>query len=98
MESRFKTRKPTHPGRLVREIILPELGITQTEFAKQLGVSRHYIHEFIHERSQLTPDLATKLSCLVGRSPRAWLKMQLASDMWEVEHNPIKFKGKVYSG
>ena len=60
MESRYKDRQPTHPGKLIREIILPELGITQTEFAKQLGVSRRTVQEFMHERSSLTPSLAIK--------------------------------------
>ncbi len=47
---RTKNRKPTHPGETLREDVLPELGITQGEFAKCLRVSRRTISELLHER------------------------------------------------
>ena len=47
---RAKKRKPTHPGEILREDILPELGISQGEFAKHLRVSRRTISEILHER------------------------------------------------
>jgi addiction module HigA family antidote len=63
---RCQTRSPTHPGALLREIILPELSITQTELAKYLGVSRYTISEIIHERKPITPDMALRLGRFCG--------------------------------
>ena len=58
MESlRNKNRAPTHPGALLREVVLPELGITQAEFADRLEVSRRTVSEILHERRSITPDM-----------------------------------------
>ena len=61
MENRRK-RKPTHPGELIREDLLPETGISQTDLARLMGVSRRTISEVIHERRRLTPDMAFRLA------------------------------------
>ena len=61
MENR-RTRKPTHPGELIREDLLPETGISQTDLARIMGVSRRTISEIVHERRRLTPDLALRLA------------------------------------
>lgn len=87
---RHKKLRPSHPGELVREIILPELTITQTEFAQRLGVSRRTISELVHEKRPLSPDMAIRLSRLVGRSAGAWLKMQQSLDLWEIENLDTK--------
>jgi addiction module HigA family antidote len=87
---RAKHAKPTHPGAILREDILPELSITQGEFAKRLGVSRRTVNELINERRPITPDMAIRLSCLVGSTPATWLKMQQTVDLWEVDHTDIK--------
>ena len=91
MESlRDKRRRPTHPGEILKEDVLSDLGITQTEFAKQLRVSRQTVSELLRERRPLTPDMAIRLSRLVGGTPGGWLRMQQAVDLWEVEHGDTK--------
>lgn len=87
----IRHRKPTHPGELLREIVLPELGISQAEFARKLGVSRQTVSELLRERRPLSPDMSIRLSKLIGRSPASWLKMQQALDLWEVEHSKKKY-------
>lgn len=87
MESlRDKHRKPTHPGEILREDILPSLGMNQSEFSKRLHVSRQTISELLREQRSLTPDIAIRLSRLVGGTASGWLRMQQAVDLWEVEH------------
>jgi len=87
MESlRFKERRPSHPGKILREVVLPDLAITQTEFARELGVSRRTVSELINGKRQLTPDMAIRLARLIGGTPGGWLKIQQALDLWEVEH------------
>jgi len=82
---RNRQRKPTHPGAVLREDILPALGITQTELANRLGVSRLTISELIHEKRALSPDLAIRLSHLLDTTPESWLNMQQAVDLWELQ-------------
>ncbi len=80
-----RTRKPTHPGELIREDLLPETGISQTELAELMGVSRRTISEIIHERRRITPDLAFRFARVFNSTPEMWLNMQQAVDLWEAE-------------
>jgi addiction module HigA family antidote len=82
---RAKNRKPTHPGAILREDILPSLNITQTELADRLGVSRRTVSHILHEHRPLTPDMAIRLAHLLGTTPESWLNMQQALDVWELE-------------
>ena len=82
---RDKKRAPTHPGTLLREVVLPELGITQSEFADKLGVSRRTVSEIVHERRPITPDMAIRLGKLLGNGAGLWLRMQQAVDVWTLE-------------
>ncbi len=84
---RNKKRAPTHPGALLREVVLPELRITQGEFADQLGVSRRTVSEILHERRPVTPDMAIRLGKLLGNGAGLWLRMQQALDVWQLEHH-----------
>jgi len=85
MSLRAKNRKPTHPGVILREDVLPSLDITQTEFANRLGVSRRSVSQILHEHRPLTPDMAIRLAYLLGTTPESWLNMQQALDVWELE-------------
>jgi len=84
---RSQNRKPTHPGEILREDVLPALGMTQAEFAKRLGVSRLTVSELLHEKRALSPDMALRLSKLLNTTPESWLRMQQALDLWELEHD-----------
>jgi addiction module HigA family antidote len=83
---RAKNRKPTHPGAILREDVLPSLGITQTELADRLGVSRRTISQILHEQRPLTADMAIRLSHFLGTTPESWLNMQQALDIWDLQH------------
>jgi addiction module HigA family antidote len=82
---RAKDRKPTHPGAILREDVLPSLDMTQTELADRLGVSRRTVSQVIHEHRPITPDMAIRLAHLLGGTPESWLSMQLTLDVWELE-------------
>ena len=75
-------RRPTHPGAVLREDVLPELGITQAELARRLGVSRLTVSELLREKRALSPLMAARLARLLGTSPESWLAMQSALDLW----------------
>jgi addiction module HigA family antidote len=84
MRLRNPNRKPTHPGAILREDVLPALAMTQTEFARRLAVSRLTVSELLHEKRGLSADLAIRLGKLTGTTPESWLRMQEALDLWEL--------------
>lgn len=82
-----RARRPTHPGAILREDVLPALGITQTEFAQRLGVSRLTVSELLHEKRGVSADMALRLGRLLGNGPGVWLRMQQAVDLWALERS-----------
>lgn len=86
-------RRPTHPGAILREDVLPALGMTQTEFARRLGVSRLSASELLLEKRALSPEMAARIARLLRTSPESWLRMQAAVDLWEVEQHPDRLAG-----
>ena len=86
-------RRPTHPGAILREDVLPALEMTQTEFAQRLGVSRLSVSDLLLEKRGMTPEMAARVGKLLNTTPESWLRMQQAVDLWEVEQNPEKLAG-----
>lgn len=82
---RSKDRRPTHPGEVLREDVLPALGVTQELLAQRLRVSRRTVSEIIHERRPVTTDMAIRLGRLFGTNPKSWMNMQSAGEVWELE-------------
>lgn len=74
------TRIPTHPGALLREDILPAIGMSVSAVAEALGVSRQTLHAILAERQPVTPEMAVRLGKFVGDGPGIWLRMQAAHD------------------
>jgi addiction module HigA family antidote len=88
MSLRNPNRKPSHPGAVLREDVLPALAMTQTEFAKRLAVSRLTVSELLHEKRGLSPELAARIGKLTRTSAESWLRMQAAVDLWEISQQP----------
>ena len=81
---RTKTkRRPTHPGELLREETLPAAGLTPSELAAHLGVSRRGINELLREHRSVNPDLAHRLARVFNTTPEFWLRLQEAVDIWD---------------
>lgn len=87
---RNPNRRPTHPGAILREDVLPALDMTQTEFADRLDVSRVTVSELLHEKRALSAEMAVRIGTLLNTSPESWLRMQEAVDLWEVAQRPAK--------
>jgi addiction module HigA family antidote len=78
-------RRPTHPGAILREDVLPALGLSISEAARQLGVTRQTLHRIMAEKVSVTPEMAARLGRFCGNGPGLWLRMQQAYDLWHVE-------------
>ncbi len=87
---RDPNRRPTHPGEILREDVLPALNMSQTEFAKLLDVSRVTVSELLLEKRALTADMAVRIATLLKTTPESWLRMQEALDLWQVTQEPAK--------
>ena len=84
---RDPNRAPTHPGSVLLNDVLPALGMSQTEFAQRLDVSRLSVSELLHGKRSLTPEMAARIAKLLRGAPEIWLRMQAARDLWEIEQD-----------
>ncbi len=84
IEPKFE-RRPTHPGELFRDIVLPELKLSVSEAARQLGVSRQTLHAIMSGRSAVTAEMALRFGRFCGNGPGLWMRLQQAFDLWEAQ-------------
>jgi antitoxin HigA-1 len=75
-------RPPTHPGEMLRAEFLEPLGLTQSAFAIQLGISFPRLNEVINAKRGVTPDTALRLAQVTGMSADFWLGLQQDWDLW----------------
>lgn len=84
---------PPHPGETLREDVLPALGLTVTEAAQQLGVTRTALSRVLHGHAGISPEMARRIQAWLGvdRGGRAevWLRMQMDYDLWMAEQRPL---------
>ncbi|WP_201289352.1 HigA family addiction module antitoxin [Pelistega ratti] len=76
---------PPHPAEVIREDILPALGLSVTEAAKQLGVNRVTLSRLLNGKSSISADMALRLHRWLGEnspSPESWLHQQADYDLW----------------
>ena len=80
-----RRRRPTHPGEILREDVLPETGLSQGEFARWIGVSRRTVNEILQEKRPVTVDTAHRLARALSTSPEVWLGLQQDVDLWDTQ-------------
>ena len=78
-------REPTHPGAILRDDVLPALGLSVSEAARQLRVTRQTLHRIMAGRTAVSPEMAVRLGKFCGNGPDLWLRMQAAFDLWHAE-------------
>lgn len=76
---------PPHPGEILRELYLPDYNLSVTAFALKLGVSRTTASELVNCKNGISADMALKLAKAFGTTPRFWLNMQQAYDLWQAK-------------
>ena len=78
-------REPIHPGKIVREDVLPALGLTVSEAARRLRVSRQQLHRVLACTHPISTEMALRIGKLAGNGPGLWLRMQQNYDLWHAE-------------
>ena len=88
-----KMHNPPHPGETLKEDVLPALGLTVTQAAEQLGVSRVTLSRMINGHAAISAEMAIRLAQWLGGSAEIWLRLQLQYDLWHAEKNSkVKIK------
>jgi addiction module HigA family antidote len=78
---RFRERRPIHPGEILAEDILPELGMNANQVGEALGVPANRISEILRGRRSITADTALRLGRWLGSSPQFWMNLQRSYDL-----------------
>ena len=86
-ESPMMMHNPPHPGEILRELCLEPLGLSVTEAAEALGVSRKTLSSILNRRSGISPEMAVRLSIAFNTTAESWLRQQLQYDLAQAEAN-----------
>ena len=84
-ETPMKMHNPPHPGEILRELCLDPLGLTVTQEARALGISRKTLSSILNGRSGISAEMAIRLSIAFNTSAESWLLQQLQYDLARVE-------------
>lgn len=86
-----KSRKPSHPGEILRELYMEPLGLTQQELAEHLGCTRAAISEIVNSRRSISPEMALKLADAFLTSSEMWENLQRDYNLHKAKakHKPI---------
>jgi addiction module HigA family antidote len=85
-------KDPVHPGRIVRHDCLEPLGLSVTEGAKVLGVTRQALNNVVNGKSGISPEMAIRLAKAFGSTAETWLGMQLAYDLAAARKDESKIR------
>jgi addiction module HigA family antidote len=78
-----RMHNPPHPGEVLQDTVLGESGLSVSEFAKKLGVSRVALSRVVNRRAAISADMALRLAAALGGSAESWLRMQASYDLWQ---------------
>jgi addiction module HigA family antidote len=91
-------KNPPHPGQSVRADCLEPLGLTVTEAAQALGISRQALNNLINGQAGISPEMAIRLDKAFGGGADTWLRLQAAYDLAQAEKDADKIKVRRVAG
>jgi addiction module HigA family antidote len=78
---------PAHPGEILKELVIEPMGLSVSDAASHLGVSRKTLSKVLNGRGAITPEMALRLEMAFGKPNAAhWLRLQNAYDLWQIRH------------
>ena len=78
---------PLHPGRVLAEVYIAEMGLNQTSLAKLCGCSPRKINEIVNGKRGISPSFAITLESVLRTSAEMWVRMQAEYDLWEARQD-----------
>src|ERR1700739_4399906 len=90
----MRMKSPPHPGFSVRHDCLAPLGLTVTEAANALGVTRQALNNLVNGKSGISPEMAIRLHKAFGGGAEIWLRLQMAYDLAQARHREGEIKVK----
>jgi antitoxin HigA-1 len=88
---------PPHPGEVIRELCIEPLGLSVTEAAAGLGVSRKTLSALLNGRFGISPEMAIRLSKAFGGSALSWITQQAQYDLWRAMQKADEIKVRVFA-
>ena len=88
----MRMHNPPHPGEIIRTLCLEPLGVSITEAARALGVSRKTLSAIVNGRAPVTPEMAVRLSIAFSTSAESWLNQQAQFDLWRANRSRKRLK------
>jgi addiction module HigA family antidote len=85
-------KNPPHPGVVVLQECIEPSGLTITQAAEALGVTRNTLSELVNEKRGISPEMAVRLSEVFGGTEEGWLVQQVQYDLAQVRRDRIKLK------
>ena len=86
--------EPLHPGEIVKDTLIDGAGLSVTEAASKLGISRTALSRLLNGHAGISPEMALRLSKLLSTSIEIWINIQAQYDMWEISNKAKKIKVK----
>ena len=83
----MRMHNPPHPGEILRALCLEPLGLSVTDAARALGVSRQTLSSILNGRAGISPEMALRLSIAFDTTAESWLSQQAQYDLWHAEQN-----------
>jgi antitoxin HigA-1 len=81
---------PPHPGEILKDLYMKPLGVTITETAEGLGVTRKALSELINGKYGVSPEMAIRLATAFSTTPETWLNLQQQYDIWNARKKHVK--------
>ncbi len=78
---------PPHPGLVIKELCIEPLGLTVTDTAKALGISRKTLSSIINGKAGISPEMAVRLSIAFNTTSESWINQQSQYDLWQAEQH-----------
>jgi addiction module HigA family antidote len=83
----MRMHNPPHPGEILKSLCLEPLGLSVTDAAAALGVSRKTLSAILNGRAGISPEMAVRLSIAFDTSAESWLTQQTQFDLWHAEQS-----------
>jgi addiction module HigA family antidote len=88
----MRMHNPPHPGEILRKLCLEPLGLSVTEAAKALGISRKTLSSILNGRAGISPEMAVRLSIAFDTTAESWMNQQVQYDLWQAEQGRDQLK------